>query len=65
MAGATDADWVVKLIDVFPADEPSALTMSGYELMVTSSAAATARATMSLGRSPPTSPWSTRSRFRM
>ncbi len=34
MAGATDADWVVKLIDVFPADEPSALAMSGYELMV-------------------------------
>ncbi len=27
MAGATDADWVVKLIDVFPADEPSALAM--------------------------------------
>jgi putative CocE/NonD family hydrolase len=30
----TDADWVVKLIDVFPDDEPSSLEMSGYELMV-------------------------------
>ena len=30
----SDADWVVKLIDVFPADEPSALALSGYELMV-------------------------------
>ncbi len=34
MAGATDADWVVKLIDVFAGDEPSALATSGYELMV-------------------------------
>jgi putative CocE/NonD family hydrolase len=31
---STDADWVVKLIDVFPDDEPSSLEMSGYELMV-------------------------------
>jgi putative CocE/NonD family hydrolase len=30
----TDADWVVKLIDVFPDDEPSSFEMSGYELMV-------------------------------
>ena len=30
----TDADWVVKLIDVFPDDEPSSLEMSGYQLMV-------------------------------
>jgi putative CocE/NonD family hydrolase len=30
----TDADWVVKLIDVFPDDAPSSFEMSGYELMV-------------------------------
>jgi hypothetical protein len=30
----TDADWVVKLIDVYPADDPSSLEMSGYQLMV-------------------------------
>jgi hypothetical protein len=30
----TDADWVVKLIDVFPDDDASSLAMSGYELMV-------------------------------
>jgi putative CocE/NonD family hydrolase len=30
----TDADWVVKLIDVYPDDEPSSLEMSGYQLMV-------------------------------
>jgi len=30
----TDADWVVKLIDVFPDDDPSSLPMSGYQLMV-------------------------------
>jgi hypothetical protein len=30
----TDADWVVKLIDVFPDDAPSSLQMSGYQLMV-------------------------------
>lgn len=29
----TDADWVVKLIDVFPDDDPS-FEMSGYQLMV-------------------------------
>jgi predicted acyl esterase len=29
----TDADWVVKLIDVFPDDDP-AFEMSGYQLMV-------------------------------
>jgi putative CocE/NonD family hydrolase len=29
----TDADWVVKLIDVFP-DEATPLEMSGYELMI-------------------------------
>ncbi len=29
----TDADWVVKLIDVFPDDDPS-FVMSGYQLMV-------------------------------
>jgi len=28
------ADWVVKLIDVFPDDDASSLEMSGYELMV-------------------------------
>jgi putative CocE/NonD family hydrolase len=30
----TDADWVVKLIDVFPDDDPTSLEMSGYQLMV-------------------------------
>lgn len=29
----TDADWVVKLIDVYPDDDPD-LEMSGYELMI-------------------------------
>ena len=29
----SDADWVVKLIDVFPDDDPS-FAMSGYQLMV-------------------------------
>jgi hypothetical protein len=31
----SDADWVVKLIDVYPDTVPSAPTMAGYELMVT------------------------------
>jgi putative CocE/NonD family hydrolase len=30
----SDADWVVKLIDVYPDDDPGALEMSGYQLMV-------------------------------
>ena len=30
----TDADWVVKLIDAYPDDDPDALAMSGYELIV-------------------------------
>ena len=30
----TDADWVVKLIDVFPDEDPERLEMSGYEWMV-------------------------------
>jgi len=30
----TDADWVVKLIDAFPDDDPGAFEMSGFELMV-------------------------------
>jgi len=30
----SDADWVVKLIDVFPDDAPEGLEMSGFELMV-------------------------------
>ena len=30
----TDADWVVKLIDVYPDDNPVSFEMSGYELMV-------------------------------
>jgi putative CocE/NonD family hydrolase len=30
----TDADWVVKLIDVYPDDNPGRLEMSGFELMV-------------------------------
>jgi hypothetical protein len=30
----SDADWVVKLIDVYPDDAPGALEMSGYQLMV-------------------------------
>ena len=31
----TDADWVVKLIDVFPDDDPN-YEMSGYQLMISS-----------------------------
>lgn len=31
----SDADWVVKLIDVYPAQYPQQLGMGGYELMVT------------------------------
>ncbi len=31
----SDADWVVKLIDVYPDTVPDRLTMGGYELMVT------------------------------
>ncbi|QMW05155.1 CocE/NonD family hydrolase [Spirosoma foliorum] len=30
----SDADWVVKLIDVYPAHDPKQLAMSGYQLMV-------------------------------
>jgi putative CocE/NonD family hydrolase len=30
----TDADWVVKLIDVYPQDDKKELKMSGYELMI-------------------------------
>ena len=30
----TDADWVVKLIDVYPAEYKKELKMSGYELMI-------------------------------
>ncbi len=30
----SDADWVVKLIDVFPDQDPAEPTMSGYELMI-------------------------------
>jgi len=30
----SDADWVVKLIDVYPDHDPGAFEMSGYELMV-------------------------------
>jgi putative CocE/NonD family hydrolase len=30
----TDADWIVKLIDVYPAFDPKNLTMSGYHLAV-------------------------------
>ena len=30
----TDADWVVKLIDVYPEDVPAAPQMGGYQLMV-------------------------------
>jgi hypothetical protein len=30
----TDADWVVKLIDVYPDVYPKELSMSGYELMI-------------------------------
>jgi putative CocE/NonD family hydrolase len=29
-----DADWVVKLIDAYPGDDPESLAMSGYELIV-------------------------------
>ncbi|AUD06944.1 CocE/NonD family hydrolase [Spirosoma pollinicola] len=31
----SDADWVVKLIDVYPATYPEQPTMSGYQLMIT------------------------------
>jgi uncharacterized protein len=31
----TDADWIVKLIDVYPAWDPSNLKLSGYQLPVT------------------------------
>jgi putative CocE/NonD family hydrolase len=30
----TDADWVVKLIDVYPDQDPEDQTMSGYQLMI-------------------------------
>jgi putative CocE/NonD family hydrolase len=30
----TDADWIVKLIDVYPGDYPAEPTMGGYELMI-------------------------------
>jgi putative CocE/NonD family hydrolase len=30
----TDADWVVKLIDVYPDQDPEEQTMSGYQLMI-------------------------------
>jgi len=30
----TDADWVVKLIDVYPDEDPDSFEMSGYQLMV-------------------------------
>lgn len=30
----SDADWVVKLIDVYPDDSPESVPMSGYQLMV-------------------------------
>jgi uncharacterized protein len=30
----TDADWVVKLIDVYPDEVPKQITMGGYQLMV-------------------------------
>ena len=30
----SDADWVVKLIDVYPAEVPSEIRMGGYQLMV-------------------------------
>lgn len=30
----TDADWVVKLIDVYPDEDPESFEMSGYQLMV-------------------------------
>ncbi|MBM4186029.1 MAG: CocE/NonD family hydrolase [Gemmatimonadetes bacterium] len=30
----TDADWIVKLIDVYPEDYPANPTMAGYQLMV-------------------------------
>jgi putative CocE/NonD family hydrolase len=32
----SDADWVVKLIDVYPDDVPDSPTMGGYQLMVSS-----------------------------
>lgn len=30
----SDADWIVKLIDVYPEDTPVEPTMAGYELMI-------------------------------
>jgi putative CocE/NonD family hydrolase len=30
----TDSDWIVKLIDVYPEDDPAEPTMGGYELMI-------------------------------
>ena len=30
----TDADWIVKLIDVYPGDYPAEPTMGGYQLMI-------------------------------
>jgi len=30
----TDADWVVKLIDVFPDEDPGSFEMSGFQLMI-------------------------------
>jgi hypothetical protein len=30
----SDADWIVKLIDVYPQDDKKELKMSGYELMI-------------------------------
>jgi len=30
----TDSDWVVKLIDVYPEDDPAEPTMGGYQLMI-------------------------------
>ena len=32
----SDADWIVKLIDVYPEEVPDDFTMAGYELMVSS-----------------------------
>jgi putative CocE/NonD family hydrolase len=32
----TDADWIVKLIDVYPDDNPQEPTMGGYQLMIVS-----------------------------
>ena len=30
----TDADWVVKLIDVYPDEDPTSFEMSGFQLMI-------------------------------